>query len=229
MALPCYMAMTSAEFASCDEIPSHPAWMACHFSSYGNGLSNLPQDLPPGSMIILNDRMPICAHQSEMILSELKGLYERLQPSCYLLDFERPESEEASGLAKLLCQALPCPVGVSHLYAGDLDCPVFLPPPPLHKSLEEYLSPWNDREIWLEISPETAFITVTADGTDIQSNVPVYLDDPVFDSKELACRYHIELMEGAARFHMERDLEIYKQEAAQYGVTCLVGLYQELH
>ena len=229
MALPCYMAMTNAEFASAEKIPSHPAWMACHFSCYGNGLSNLPQDFPRNSMIILNDRTPICGHLPEVILQELVSLSNRIQPSCFLLDFQRPNSEETERLSRQLCQALPCPVGVSHLYADNLDCPVFLPPPPLPKPIGEYLSAWEGREIWLEISPETASVTVAADGSDIQGNVPVVLDDPVFISEKLACKYHMELTDNAARFHMERDLEIYKQEAERCGVACFVGLYQEFN
>lgn len=229
MALPCYIAMTNAEFAAAEIIPSHPAWMACHFSSYGNGLSNLPADLPPGSMVILNDEMPISGHKPEVILQELKELNERLLPSCYLLDFERPENEEAAGLAEMLCLSLPCPVGVSHLYADKLDCPVFLPPPPLHRPLEEYLSAWNGREIWLEISQETALITITADGSEILDNAHIALSEPVFISQELACKYHIELLSNTARFHMQRDMELYRQNAEHCGIACFIGLYQQLN
>ncbi len=229
MALPCYMAMTSAEFASADKIPTHPAWMACHFSVYGKGLSNLPQNFPQNSMIILNDSVPPCSHQPDVILQELDTLIQRLKPSYFLLDFQRQDHEETFFLTECLCQALPCPVGVSHLYAENLNCPVFLPPPPLLKPLREYLAPWKGREIWLEISPDAALVTLSEEGVQILWDTEVSLENPVFANENLACKYQTELLENTARFHIERDLALYKQEAENCGVSLLTGLYQLLN
>ena len=49
------LAMTAAELGAAP-LPSHPAWMACHFSPYSTGLTNLPPKLPQDSLLILNDR-----------------------------------------------------------------------------------------------------------------------------------------------------------------------------
>ena len=83
MAIPLYLAMTAREFRICKTVPANMAWMACHFSPYGTGLSNLPTSLPPGSMIILNDRTPICGHDPELIAAQLKELLK----SCMLPAF----------------------------------------------------------------------------------------------------------------------------------------------
>ena len=229
MALPCYMAMTSAEFASADEIPGHSAWMACHFSGYGKGLSNLPRDFPQGGMMILDDSAPLCGHHTDVILQELDTLIQRLKPGYFLLDFQRQYNEETAALTEQLCQALPCPVGVSHLYAENLSCPVFLPPPPLLKPLKEYLTPWKGREIWLEISPDAALLTLSEDGVQMLWDTQISLEDPIFTSESLACKYHTELLESSARFHIERNLELYRQEAENCGVSLLIGLYQLLN
>ena len=47
MAITPFLAMTAAEFRKKEDLPDKIAWMACHFSPYGLGLSNLPQRLPP--------------------------------------------------------------------------------------------------------------------------------------------------------------------------------------
>ena len=48
MAIGRYFAMTAAEIRGCSALPAGIAWMACHFSPYGTGLSNLPPELPEG-------------------------------------------------------------------------------------------------------------------------------------------------------------------------------------
>lgn len=231
MALQCYLAMTCAEFNAAAVLPEHIAWMACHFSCYGTGLSNLPGTLPEGSMVIVNDRTPVQGHDPGFILEQLIQLYEVRKPSCFLLDFQRPEVKEAAGIARVLAEGLPCPVGVSDLYAGGLDCSVFLPPPALHVPLEAHLAPWKGRRIWLEAAPDAQTITVTAEGSryapaDIES-----LDEPVFEDKALHCRYHTEIAGTAALFHLLRekeDLAALLADAERLGVTQAVGLYQQL-
>ena len=54
MAIRTYLAMTASEFAKADPLPPHVAWMACHFSPYDSGLTNLPRKLPTNSLLILN-------------------------------------------------------------------------------------------------------------------------------------------------------------------------------
>ena len=138
--------------------------MACQFSPWNQGLSNLPRTLPQGSLVILNDQSPICGHDSSRILRQLKELLEGNRCYGLLLDFERPGQEEAAAMAAALAEALPCPVGVSAAYADGLSTPVFLPPAPPDTPLGEYLAPWAGREIWLEAALNGCRITLTERG-----------------------------------------------------------------
>ena len=53
-----YLAMTGVEIAAAEALPENIAYMACHFSPYGTGLTGAPEVLPKHSMLILNDRIP---------------------------------------------------------------------------------------------------------------------------------------------------------------------------
>ena len=229
MALQLYMAINSTEFYNLTQMPSHPAWMACHFSGCSSGLSNLPATFPQGSILMLDDSIPIQGHDPQRILDELLGLHERIKPAAFLLDLQRPGSLGAAEMARFLSQALPCPVAVSHLYAAGLDCPVFLPPPPLHKRLQEYLKPWNGREIWLEVAPDCQRMTVTREGCQITPEYATDLPEPVFYNEELFCWYHTQVQEDRAVFTLQRGQKEWDSlllQAEMLGVTCCIGLYQ---
>ena len=73
MAIRPFLAMTAAEIRGTETLPPKTAWMACHFSPYSTGLSNLPKALPPGSMVILDDITPIHGHDSETIAALLEA------------------------------------------------------------------------------------------------------------------------------------------------------------
>lgn len=109
MAIRPFLAMTAAEIRGTETLPPKTAWMACHFSPYSTGLSNLPKALPPGSMVILDDITPIHGHDSETIAAQLRPRLDALECSGVLLDFQRPGYEEAELLAGRLSEALPCP------------------------------------------------------------------------------------------------------------------------
>ena len=225
MALPLYLALTAAEMAG-NSIPPQSAYMACHFSPCGKGLSNLPPSLPPGAMLILDDSTPMAGHDPELILKQLSIQVERLHCESILLDFQRPDVNAQRELAKLTAGALPCPVGVSELYAGGLPCPVFLPPVPPDKPPVEHLKPWQGREIWLEAALEGITLTLTEGGcsTTLLSNFP---EDGQQDRK-LHCHYTVE---APATFHIWRnrdDLDALLAEAKNAGVTRAIGLWQEL-
>lgn len=229
MPIPCYLALTAAEFTNTDSLPEKIAWMACHFSCYGTGLSNLPERLPEGSMIVLNDRMPPDRHDPERITAQLLELVEDVKPDALLLDFQRSGIALNRQLALHLSQALPCPVGVTAEYAKDSGCAVFLEPPPLHMALADHIAPWVDQDIWLEIAPQTFTYTVTEAGCTIaeQENAP--LPEPVFTENALFCRYHTELKEDAAIFTLQRTQEdLNALLAGACGFTRAVGLYQQL-
>lgn len=230
MALPLYLAMTAAEIRDNSSLPGHLAYMACHFSPYGTGLSNRPGSLPQGSMLLLNDRTPIHGHDHSLIAAQLKEIITNFSCSCILLDFQRPGCEETAKLTRYLSEALPCPVGVSHLYAEGLACPVFLPPAPLDVPLTEYLQPWQGREIWLEAALDGKVIALTADGA---AAAPLSCGIPSEGRREeaLHCHYTIDIADEQALFTLFRtreDLDDLLVEAEHLGVTLAVGLWQEL-
>lgn len=229
MALPLYLALTAAEFQNCSSLPGHTAWMACHYSSYGLGLSNRPQTLPKGSMLILNDRTPPMGHNPELIARQLSESVSTFQCGSVLLDFQRPDIAENSAVVRELVAALPCPVGVPEPYAHGLDCPVFLPPIPPHISLEEFLSPWRGREVWLEAALDCQVITVTAGGAALSPGTPA--SDSVLRDKELHCHYTVDAFDDRISFTLYRtdeDLVELLASAEDQGVTRAIGLWQEL-
>ena len=223
-----YLAMTAAEFRYCSHLPSKIGYMACHFSPYGTGLTNLPQKLPEGSLLILNDRTPIHGHDPQRIFDQLQDVIRSFSCSNLLLDLQRESNEAAAIIEKLL--ELPCPVVVSHLHAGSLNCPVFLPPVPLTVAPKTHLKNYKDREIWLEAALDALHVTVTEKGS-VFSSVP--WDDEALQQKdiELFCHYKVDISPEKAVFTLKRtknDLLELLDEVKKLGVTHTVGLYQEL-
>lgn len=231
MALPLYLALTAAEFQKCSSPPEKTAWMACHYSPYGLGLSNIPDSLPAGSMLILNDRTPPCRHNPQLIAGQLGELVEIFQCSGVLLDFQRPDFRENEAVARAVIETLDCPIGVSELYAPGLDCPVFLPPAPLTVPLKEYLSPWQNREIWLEAGLNGETVTVT-ESDSISSPLPHAVQQRSdFSDDLLCCHYRTRTFDNHIEFTLwrtEEDLSHLLWEAKDYHVTNTIGLFQEL-
>lgn len=231
MAIQPFLAMTAAEIRDFSVFPAKIAWMACHFSPYGLGLSNLPRTLPPGSILMVDDITPPHRHDPELIAAQLIDCIETRSCCGVLLDFQRPGSEETKHIIHTLVNTLPCPVAVSELYAEDLCCPVFPAPVPLSVSLQDHLSPWKGREVWLDLALSGEVITVTEQGA---SSAPLPFPDlsaEGFADKTLHCHYHTALTEDAAQFTLWRtreDLEALMDEAENLGISCCVGLYQEL-
>ncbi len=227
MVLPLYLAMTAAELSAYTELPPKIGYMACHFSPYGTGLSNCPVRLPQGAMVILNDRTPIAGHDPQTICRQLEEITEVFNVSRILLDFQRPNCPETAELVHAL--RFRCPMGVSAQYARE-DCPVFLPPVPLDTPLQDYLTPWADREIWLDVSLEGLRITVTAQGAHCQTTPYAPLPSGQYD-EALCCHYTVAATTQQAVFQLYRtadDLRILLEQAEALGVTTAVGLYQEL-
>lgn len=221
-----YLAMTAAELG--EPLPEHLAYMACHFSPYATGLSNLPQSLPPGSMVMVNDRTPIAGHDPAVIACQLKDLVAELAVDSIVLDFQRPEYPETAALVKALAQSPPCPMAVSSLYALP-ELPVFLPPVPPDTTPEAYLAPWA-QEVWLEVGREGVLLTVTEDGT-VRSALSAQAGPLPHEDEELLCHYSTQVCEDAIRFSLRRtdtDLRALLERAAALGVSRAVGLFQEL-
>lgn len=226
MVFPCYLAMTAAEAAVCTEFPQKVAWMACHFSAYSSGLCNFPVDIPEGSMLILNDRTPVQGHDPQAVADQLWEAAERIGAERVLLDLQRPGCPKS--ILQAILDAAVCPVAVTEYYGKDLDCPLFLPPPAAHIPLKTYLKSYPGREIWLEVSPGQETVTVTAEkstqapGTDVPDT---------FANSELHCHYDVTVQEDRAIFRLgrtEADIAALLKDAEALGVTCAVGLYQEL-
>lgn len=231
MALPLYLAMTAAELFCAPELPPACAYMACHFSSYGTGLSNFPQGLPKGSMLIVNDRTPVQGHDPAQITEQLFRCVEEQEAAAILLDFQRPDCPETARIVRAVTDGSPCPTAVSACYGSDLQCPVFLPPVPPSCMLRDYISLWQGRELWLEAALDSQLITVTAQG----SNASPFSSDPSnvypFADPQLHCHYRIRTAPDQAQFFLQRtaeDLRALLQEAEALGITKAIGLYQEL-
>ena len=227
MGLPHYLAMTPEEFATSSSLPEHIAWMSCRFSPDGNGLMQVPTTLPTGSMLVLDDAISPKGHAPAQIAEQLKPV---LKGVCgLLLDFQKPDNPETATLAKALVQLQLCPTGVSEPYAQALDCPVFLPPVPLHRSVEEYLAPYAGREIWLDTTPAGEIIRITPEGVE-------YLPDgaaqpgTLHPDSLLHCHYRTTVTEHDICFSLFRtvsDEADFLKTAAELGVTRTFGLYQE--
>lgn len=229
MIIPCYLALTAAEFATAETLPKKCAYMACHFSCYGTGLSNIPQWLPEGSILILNDRTPADRHDPELIREQMEKLVRQFSPSGVLLDFQRPGVSLAQEIAHNLSEALPCPVAVTLPYAQELTCPVFLSPPPLHTPLRDYITPYEGREVWLELATETALYIIDRESCKIAEADNSPLSKPLFTDADAFCRYHIEVMEDRAEFTLQRTFEDLNNILASGScITKAVGLYQQL-
>lgn len=231
MAIQPFLALTAAEIRTLTGFPQKIAWMACHFSPYGLGLSNLPSALPPGSLLMVDDITPPHGHDPELIAAQLLHCVDALGCVGILLDFQRPDSEETAALVHALADALPCPLAVAEAYAGYVDCPVFLPPVPPSVALRDHLAPWAGRDIWLDITLAGEVITVTEQGA---QTTPLPFPNPNtegFKEEMLHCHYHFQLEEDAVRFTLWRtqeDLEALMDEAENFGISRCVGLYQEL-
>ena len=228
----CHLAMTPVEFFAAGRLPEHIAWMACHFSPGNQGLSNLPGQLPPDSVLILNDSIPPAGHDPVIILTQLNYLIRELQVACVLLDFQRPENPETVKLTALLVEYLPFPVCVSPLYAINDCCPVFLPSPLPHQPLEAHIAPWAGREIWLELAPDAEKIAVTEAGSAFTPLPPEFSIELPFVDTELCCKYQTQIQEASVLFTLYRDrqmLQQLQQQAATLGISNCVSLYRHMH
>lgn len=176
-------------------------------------------------MVIVNDFVPVADHDPERIAQQLQEVVEICRCSRVLLDFQRPGEIRTADVAKAIVQALPCPVGVSQMYAQGLDCPVFLPPLPLHMPLTDYIAPWQGRPVWLELMPDRAVYTVTEKGC-TKETCEYAGPLPHFDEQAF-CRYRIEVSDDAIRFTLCRGAEELARLCKAEQIDCFVGLYQD--
>lgn len=231
MGIPLFLAMTAGELLNAQRLPDRPAWMACHFSPYGTGLSNVPKTLPEGAMLILNDRMPPDRHDPQLAADIMSKTAEQLHCDCILLDFQRPFNDQAAAVAQAVLNTADCPVGISSSYAQALPCPVLLPPVLPHIPLTDALAPWKNREVWLELSLEAMQIKVTANGSQYTPLPYIHLSESAHIDPSLHSHYEITTEEDQVIFQLGRtgeDLSQLLETAQAYNVTKAVGLWQEL-
>ncbi len=163
MSIPMFLALTAEEFSQNPSLPCRPAWMSVHFSSKGPGLSNLPPQLPPGSMIILDDHIPWKDHSIESICKDLTEALLRAGVYGLLLDFERQPTEETTLLARAVtecCKELGVTLGAPANYIFDEDTALFVSPLPCNIPAESLKS---QRKLWLDISPVCHCIKMSKD------------------------------------------------------------------
>ena len=231
MVLPLYLALTAAEISEACSTTFPWAYMACHFSPYTEGISNIPDRLPESSLLILNDRLPCQGHSASLVARQLADVVAQHSCESVLLDFQRPREPESEAIVSSILQALSCPVAVTEQFAENRNCPVFLSPAPLYLTLTEYLAPWQGREIWLEAALCQEEVTVTKEAMIYNPIFPTtQLRGGIYD-EDLRCNYHTQISENSVRFTLFDTPESLNQKlelAAQLGVSRAVGLWQEL-
>lgn len=220
-----YLAMTEQEL-SAGPTPPNLAYLGCCFSE--SGLGGLPQSLPPGALLILDDRTPLGNQPIPEIAEALGNVLVRFSCRGLLLDFERPGIAAQKNLAAFLARHLPCPVAAPPEYAPE-NAPVFLPPVPVDCVVENHLAPWQGREIWLDTGLHGLDLTLTPAGA-VYSPAAAPLLQGFYD-EALCCRYTIRETPQGFVFHLGRDracLQKLLARAEPLGVTLSVGLWQEL-
>lgn len=225
MAYERYLAMTAADAAFSGQDPGKPAWMACRFSPAGTALENLPEGLPEGAILMLDDsREPKEEVVAEAVF-RLRMACQQLTVRGLLLDFLRRGNPVLAQLAKHLREELNCMVAAPAEYAGD--GAVFLPSPPLHKPLSEYLAPWQGRQIVLELAQENQCWRITPEGSTLTGETA---GDTDAENRDLHVRWGIRRERDALRVSLRRglpELEALEAEAARLGVPIGIGLYQD--
>lgn len=231
MVLPLYLALTAAEMSAFSSVTFPCAYMACQFSPYTEGLTNIPKALPEGAILILDDRMPCCGHSPGLVAQQLRDAVEWLNCESVLLDFQRPPDPESESMVQTIIETLNCPVAVTEGFAKNIPCPVFLSPAPLHLPLSEHLNPWQGREIWLEAALCQEKIIVTRDGTEFTPQFPPDGLSGGFYEEDLCCRYCTKADDEHITFTLfdtPESLQNKLAHADSLGVSRAVGLYQEL-
>ena len=232
MEIPLFLAMTAGEVLGAEQLPRQLAWMACHFSPYGMGLSNLPDKLPDGTMLILNDRLPPEWHDPVLAAETLVSAAQERKCSCILLDFQRAGNEKTASVVEAVLEMAQCPVGVSHGYAEGRSCPVLVPPIPPHLLPEDAVAPWKGRELWLELSSEGTAIRITESGSQYTPLSDYRPAATAHREPELHCHYEITVEEDRILFRLGRtkeDQEALLNTVKSARVTCALGLWQDIN
>ena len=227
MGIPQYLAMTEAEIAKAAVLPPKLARMGCHFSE--TGLAGLPEALPEGALLVLDDSTPMGRQSIPEIAGALRGVLSRFSCRGLVLDFQRPAIAPQRALAAFLRDRLPCPLAAPPEYAPE-NCAVFLPPVPIPQTVEDFLAPWQGREIWLDAGPGETTLRLTKQGCAVLPG-PGGSTPGTFYDDALCCRYSIQAEPDGFSFRLRRDgqcVQALLSRAEGLSVTLAIGLWQEL-
>lgn len=229
MALPLYLAMTAAEISQAAALPARLAYMACHFSPYGDGLDAFPQQLPAGAMLCINDRIPPMGQNPEQICDQVEALVCSSQAAGVLLDFQRAGDPLTLAIAQALSQRLSCPTGVSACYGESCGSAVFVSPRPWEDPVR-LAQAWPGRALWLDAAIGCGKMHIDAEGARWQplSQITIPAD---LHSRESCCHYGICREPSGYSFEIMRqteDLHLLLERAEEAGYCCAIGLYQQL-
>ena len=226
MGIPQYLAMTDGEIAACARLPPRLARMGCHFSD--DGLVELPQVLPGGALLVVDDRVPMAAQDPEHILDQLAEALEKLSCTGLLLDFQQAENAPQRELVRLLARELTVPLAAPPAYAAE-GCRLFLPPVAADQTVEEALSPWAGEKIWLDTAPAAVRLELTKQGC-TRTPLTRMAASGKFKDPGLCCNYSIEPTPNGLQFTLYRDrccIEAILEQATAFGAELAVGLSQE--
>jgi hypothetical protein len=205
--------------------------MACHFSPYGLGLSNLPRQLPEGAVILVSDRIPPGGHDAGVVVSQLEELAQQFHPKAIVLDLERTGDDFCAELAAKCDSISGTETVVAAAYAEGLQCSVFLGAAQLWTPAEQWLRPWSGRRIWAECVLQRALVRITEDGA-VYRELPwepprqeVLADGQqavVYGVREQADAVEVMLWRG------KEQLALWMEKLEKLGVEHFLGLYQQL-
>lgn len=219
-----YLAMTAQELTLFSN-PALSAYMACHFSPYDPGLTNLPESITADSMVILNDRIPFLHHDCRLIASQLASL----PCESLLLDLQNTEPEQAKELITSVLSVVSVPVAVSEQYAVDCPCAVFLSTVDADRDPLASLNAWSGRDIWLDMSPGCVCYRIDSHGSR-RTREKIFPDSPIHADPNLPCHYGITLTEAEAIFYIYRtweDIARIMDQGKKMGISRCIGLHQE--
>lgn len=226
MGIPQYLAMTDGEIAACARLPPRLARMGCHFSD--DGLVELPQALPSGALLVLDDRVPMAAQDPGYILAQLAEALEKFSCTGLLLDFQQAENAPQRELVRLLTRELTIPLAAPPAYAVE-GCRLFLSPVAADQTVEEALSPWAGKRIWLDTAPAAVRLELTKQGC-TRTPLPRMAASGKFEDSKLCCRYSIEAVPDGFQFTLYRDQSCIRallEQVAALGAELAIGLWQE--
>lgn len=226
MGIPQYLAKTERETLLYPDDAGPIAWLGCSFGK--NGLTGLPEVLPAGSLLVLDDSVPMADQSIPDIADALQQTLAKFSCCGLLLDFQQQGCAQQRTLAEYLAAHLSHPIAAPQEYAPK-GCALFVPPVPPEIPIETYLAPWAGREIWLDMALSVRTLHLTAAGCSVSDDAE---SDPTGDfyDESLCCVYRIQKTDDGFLFRLARDHRCTRallDRAAGLGVTAAVGLWQE--